>query len=406
MRKQHDKGLSNTKPLAGRSWEGVSPPADTCIRRRDHSAGGFLFGQIKTRQRKDGVMQVKVDKEFKDLIPPLTQEEREGLEQSIIAEGCRESIIVWNGNIIDGHHRFEICSKHNLPFSTTEKQFDSREDVKVWMIDNQKHRRNLTDGWKFELAQERKRILAEKGKENRVEIGKKTGRGKVLSDSDKTFTPHDTRAEIAKELGWSTGKVAQADIVRKESPEIWEEVKKGEVAVTAAYNQIKRPHIANNSGENEWYTPAGYIEAARETMGSIDVDPACSEIANKTVKAKKFYTKETDGLTKKWTGNVWMNPPYAQPLIKHFCDAFCVKVESGEIKQGIVLVNNITETITGQKLMNASNAICFPAGRIQFLDKEGSPKGAPLQGQMILYFGGNKNNFEKQFSQFGICYKR
>lgn len=167
-----------------------------------------------------------------------------------------------------------------------------------------------------------------------------------------------------------------------------------------------KAHVANNSGENEWYTPTAYIEAARVAMGSIDVDPASSDVANKTVKAKKFYTEETDGLTKKWTGNVWMNPPYAQPLIKHFCDTFCDKVESGEIKHGIVLVNNITETITGQKLMNASNAVCFPAGRIQFLDKEGSPKGAPLQGQMILYFGDNTNDFEIQFKQFGICYKR
>ena len=81
------------------------------------------------------------------------------------------------------------------------------------MIDNQKGRRNLTDGWKWELAQTRKTILAERGRENlklsegRGAIGEK----KPLSTIDKPFTEHNTRDELAKELGWSTGKVAMAD---------------------------------------------------------------------------------------------------------------------------------------------------------------------------------------------------
>src|SRR2546430_17584816 len=63
---------------------------------------------------------------------------------------------------------------------------------------------------------------------------------------------------------------------------------------------------------NEWYTPSKYIETAREVLGSIDLDPASCELANRTVKADKYYTKEDDGLSKEWHGNVWLNPPYGK----------------------------------------------------------------------------------------------
>jgi len=79
--------------------------------------------------------------------------------------------------------------------------------------------------------------------------------------------------------------------------------------------------VSYSSGENEWYTPPKFIESARKTMGIIDVDPASSKIANKVVNATTYYTKETNGLDNDWIGNVWMNPPYAQPLINLFSKA-------------------------------------------------------------------------------------
>ena len=159
-------------------------------------------------------------------------------------------------------------------------------------------------------------------------------------------------------------------------------------------------HVAHNSGENEWYTPPQYIEAARETMGTIDCDPASCAMANKTVKAAEFYTAEDDGLSKEWRGNVWMNPPYAQPLMRRFAEAVAEKYASGEIRQAIVLVNNATETAWFAMLAEHSSAVCFPEGRVKFVDQNGNP-GAPLQGQAILYMGDRCDRFKEAFRKFG-----
>jgi ParB family chromosome partitioning protein len=165
----------------------------------------------------------------------------------------------------------------------------------------------------------------------------------------------------------------------------------------------KHVHVAQNSGENEWYTPPNFIASARAVMGGIDTDPASSEIANNTVKAKRFYTKEDDGLRQTWKGNVWMNPPYAQPLISNFAEAVAYKYSAGEFKQAIVLVNNATETQWFQRMAGVASAICFPKSRVRFLDPQGNP-GAPLQGQAILYFGKNPAKFAEEFNQYGATF--
>lgn len=181
-------------------------------------------------------MNLKVNEELKALIPPLKEDEYKLLESSILGEGCRDKLITWNDTIVDGHNRYEICTKNGIPFQVEDRDFDSFDAVKIWMIDNQKGRRNLTDGWKWELAQTRKEILAEKGKEN---ISANKGGTTSLSTIDKEA--HNTRDEIAKELGWSTGKVAMADKVWKEAqPEVKDKIKSGETSINQAYQEIKK----------------------------------------------------------------------------------------------------------------------------------------------------------------------
>lgn len=164
-------------------------------------------------------------------------------------------------------------------------------------------------------------------------------------------------------------------------------------------------HVTHARGENEWYTPPEYIEAARAVMGDIDCDPASTEIANRIVKAKKFYSIQEDGLKQKWGKRIWMNPPYAQPLISDFCEAITNRHESGEIKQACIIVNNATETIWFQRILERAAGVCFIRGRVKFLDIDGKP-GAPLQGQVIVYFGDNLSIFSSSFSKFGSILKK
>lgn len=163
-----------------------------------------------------------------------------------------------------------------------------------------------------------------------------------------------------------------------------------------AIKEAKKPHVTNNSKDDEWYTPAQYIEAAREVLGKIDLDPASNDFANETVKATVYYTEETDGLEQEWYGNIWMNPPYSTALLNKFAD----KLVESKFEQAVVLVNNATETAWFEKLVSTASAIIFHKGRIRFVKRDGE-HGVPLQGQAFIYYGNNPEKFLEVFKRFG-----
>ena len=213
-----------------------------------------------------------------------------------------------------------------------------------------------------------------------------------------------TKSEVIREAGFTPKQVERFQTIAKH-PEAVEMAKeeartKDEIVTrSAVFQKIKeqnKPHIANNSGDNEWYTPPEFIESARKVMGSIDLDPASNSHANKTIKASTFFTEEDDGLTKKWFGNVWLNPPYSSTLIVSFAD----KVAEREFEQAVVLVNNATETKWFKTLIDNADAFVFKTGRIKFLKYDGQ-HNAPLQGQAFIYFGNNAERFLAEFEQYG-----
>lgn len=163
----------------------------------------------------------------------------------------------------------------------------------------------------------------------------------------------------------------------------------------------KKTHVAT-SGENEWYTPPQYLEAARRVMGGIDLDPASSEKAQELVQAAVYYTKDDNGLERPWSGRVWMNPPYAKNLIWPFCERLCEFYASEDVTEAIVLVNNATETAAFQRMAELASSICFHAKRIKYLNRDLEPAETPVQGQAFLYFGPNVDAFRDEFYQFGF----
>jgi ParB family chromosome partitioning protein len=366
-----------------------------------------------------------IDSEFKALIPPLAPEELAQLEANILADGCRDPLVTWQGILIDGHNRFAICSKHGLTFQTVQREFADREAAELWMIGNQMGRRNLENIDKVPLLERKREIVAGMAKERQ---GTRTD---LMPDIPANLPEgKETRDAVAAEIGVS-GKTY--DALRKVSNEGTEELKQAvrekkvgastaaeisqlpaetqrEIASLPTRKEIveevkKHVHVAQNSGENEWYTPPQFIESARLVMGSIDTDPASNPIANATVKATRFFTKDEDGLQQKWEGNVWMNPPYAQPLMSQFAEAISEKFESGEIEQAIILVNNATETQWFQRMASVASAVCFPKSRVKFLDPNGKPGGAPLQGQAIIYMGDSKRVFRDEFRKYGAIFE-
>ena len=114
-----------------------------------------------------------IDSQFKSLIPPLLPGEREQLEQNILeSRKCYDPIILWEGVIIDGHNRFEICIKHGIEFQIEEMSLSSREEAVAWILDNQLSRRNLNDAARIEIALLKADMLREKAQRNLTHGGR------------------------------------------------------------------------------------------------------------------------------------------------------------------------------------------------------------------------------------------
>lgn len=216
----------------------------------------------------------------------------------------------------------------------------------------------------------------------------RTGAEKSKAETLQEIGIKQDTAERLEQLARHPEKVEEAKAKAREEERI--------VTRQDVLKEIKKPHVVNNSKDDEWYTPARFIESARRAMGSIDLDPASNDFANETIRAGEYYTEADNGLEKEWFGNVWLNPPYSSALIQRFAD----KVVNSEFNQAIVLVNNATETGWFRKLADNASAIVFTTGRIKYYKRDGE-HGTPLQGQAFLYFGNNEESFLNEFLQYG-----
>jgi N6-adenosine-specific RNA methylase IME4/DNA-binding XRE family transcriptional regulator len=207
---------------------------------------------------------MNIDNEFKSLIPPLTTEEYAGLEQSIISEGCRDALITWQDTLIDGHNRHEICSKRHIEYKTAEKAFDSRDDVMLWIIDNQFSRRNLPVYERGVLALKKKDIIARQAKNNQSIAGQSYSPKEGLQKSVEVRKPIDTQKELAKIAGISHDTIYKIEkIEEKATPEVKQKIKSGEVSINQAYQTVKREEKLEVVKEK-------FIEPTVETT-SIDI---------------------------------------------------------------------------------------------------------------------------------------
>jgi phage N-6-adenine-methyltransferase len=153
--------------------------------------------------------------------------------------------------------------------------------------------------------------------------------------------------------------------------------------------------------QNEWYTPRHVITRARNVLGTIDLDPASSEQAQETVRARQYFDKHQNGLLQDWCGRVWLNPPYAPPLIGKFVAKLLMEWDSGRIASCIALTHNYTDAIWFHDCISAADAVCFTQGRIRFHEPGGAVAN-PTQGQAFFYFGNEVDAFKQEFGRVGF----
>lgn len=252
---------------------------------------------------------IQIDQEFKDLIPALTEEEYKQLEANILSEGIRDSLLVWNGILIDGHNRYEIATKHGLSYDVQEKEFADRAEAERWIILNQFGRRNLSAYDRTELALKLKPIVEAQAKENQK---LSDGRGKKgcqksdnLKDNSQPRASIDTKKEIAKVAGVSHDTIAKvAKIQAKATPEIKKAVKSGEMSINQAYQATRRE-------EKKAEVKKRIDDYAKVQTGVIDIKKA----------EKKYNIIYADPPWRYWeSGNKNQSEHYSTMTIEDICN--------------------------------------------------------------------------------------
>jgi hypothetical protein len=155
----------------------------------------------------------------------------------------------------------------------------------------------------------------------------------------------------------------------------------------------------------EWYTPARYIAAAREVMGSIDLDPASSALANEIVRADTYFSKDVDpnGLGQDWFGNVWLNPPYGKGS-GLFTAMLVAEFDADRVTAGVLLLNAYGfDASWFQPLWDWP--ICFTDHRVEFYSPQ-HESGGPANGNIFAYLGPDPKRFAATFSEFGSIVRR
>ncbi len=160
-----------------------------------------------------------------------------------------------------------------------------------------------------------------------------------------------------------------------------------------------------DSGHEDWYTPADIIEAVRATMGGIDLDPASSDEANEVVKAGLYYTIKHNSLQPDivWSGRVWLNPPFS--MVKPFVKKLLTAYEDGSVQQACIITYASVDTEWGRMLMQFPH--WYPVGRVNYRldrataeqrERDGVKKSGAKKPSMVTYIGLHVAKFASTFT--------
>ena len=226
-------------------------------------------------------LNIIINDELRAFVDPLTDIEYAALERSLLAEGCRDALVLWRDTLIDGHNRYEICQKHGIPFRTVHNNnFASIDDVMLWMIDNHLARRSVSDFQRGVLALKKKEIVTSRLAE---ELAKEPPKPEADDMDSRPPPPWNTREEVAKAARVSANTISQIERIQKAAtPELREAVRTGAISINAAANVAQLPEEAQKAavagGRKELQQAARQVReqkmATRPKKETVPSDPA------------------------------------------------------------------------------------------------------------------------------------
>jgi transposase-like protein len=252
-------------------------------------------------------MTITINEDLRAYIDPLTEDEFAALERSLLAEGCRDALVLWGDLLVDGHNRYSICQKHGIAFNTMQNHtFQSIEDVHLWMIDNHLGRRSVSDFQRGVLALRKKEIVAARQEQARQSAAQPAGTdASAQSDGD----PPWTREAVARTARVSSATLGQIERIQKTAaPELVGAVKSGLISINAAAAVASLPSekqvAAVAGGKKELRQAARQVREARlppkpeQDPPPIDATPEQIEIHHLLQQVVEL-TQERDQLKKK-----------------------------------------------------------------------------------------------------------
>ena len=195
-------------------------------------------------------MDIIVNEELKAYIDPLTPDEHDALERSLLAEGCRDALVLWGDVLIDGHNRYGICSKHGIPFNTVQNtRFKSMDDVHLWMIEQHLGRRSVSDYQRGVLALRKRDILEARRRAEQEQLRRESDGEATLSEAgDDTDTPpwepapKLSKADLAREAKLSPSQVTMIEKIHEHATaEVIEAMRVGAISLSAAATVASLP---------------------------------------------------------------------------------------------------------------------------------------------------------------------
>jgi hypothetical protein len=239
-------------------------------------------------------MNITVNDDLLAYIDPLTPDEHAALERSILAEGCRDALVLWGEVLVDGHNRYGICQKHGIAFNTVQNtHFKSLDDVHLWMIEQHLGRRSVSDFQRGVLALRKKDILAARRQLPREPLPAAKGDEPVadLQPWEGEAEPMITREAMAKAARVSSATIQQIEKIQKSAtPELVEAVKAGTISINAAAT------VASLPAEEQVAAAAGgkkdLQQAARQVRNAQAVARTAPESTEGTIARLKQTVEE------------------------------------------------------------------------------------------------------------------